>query len=149
MKKALLLALACAAGILSSCLNQSGAVSQAAVEEMLASPRLAVTPFLPAWLHDDKQVIQPLSEPDRQRVCAILLAGEHRHVPELAYQTDDERNPLSRNRFYVYASNAQCLAATLLEERVAMHDVLLTEPQERELYQILRPYLRRLFAMPH
>lgn len=145
MKKMIVVAGALLGGLLSSCISQSSAVSQDAVEEMLASPGLAVTPFVPAWLHEDKEGIWPLSEQDRQRVCSLLQTGEHRHIPELAYQTDDDRAPLSQNRFYIYATNGQCLAGTVLHERVAMHDVVLTEEQERELYRLLKPYLRNVF----
>ena len=66
-------------------------------------------------------------------------------MPELAYQTDDEHNPLVQNRFYIYAMNGQCLAATVLDKRVVMHDVVLTEEQEKELYQLLKPYLKNVF----
>ena len=60
--------------------------------------------------------------------------------------TDDEHAPLVQNRFYIYATNGQCLAGTVLEKRVVMHDVVLTEEQEKELYTILTPYLRKVFA---
>lgn len=131
--------------LLGACLNQSGAVSREAVLEMLDSPKLAVTPFQPIWLNEGTEEIWPLSEADRQKVCAILRAGEARHIPELTYQTDDARNPLSEHRFYIYATNGQCLAGTLLENRVAMHDVVLPPEQEALLYVVLKPYLVRVF----
>lgn len=139
---AMLVAAAC---LLGGCLNQSGAVSAAAVQEMLASPELAVTPFQPAWLNEGSEGIWKLSPAVREQVCSILRAGEPRYVPELAYQTDDARNPLADNRFYVYATNGQCLAGTLLEHRVVMHDIVLQPEQEQQLYTLLKPYLTNLF----
>ena len=131
---------------LNSCLNQSGAVSTDAVQEMLASPRMAVTPFQPFWLNEaGREEAWELDDGARRQVCDILLRGEHRYVPELAYQTDDERDPMAESRFYIYASNGQCLAGTLLENRVAMHDVVLTPEQERQLFQVLKPYLKHVF----
>lgn len=137
---------AVAALLLAGCLHPVGSVSEEAVQEMLASPHLAVTPYQPAWLNEDGEGIWPLSEADRLKVCAILQGGEAREVPELAYQTDDEHAPLVQNRFYIYAPNGQCLAGTLLEKRVVMHDVVLQEAQEKELFTILKPYLRKVFA---
>lgn len=135
-----------AAAMLPACLNQSGSVSSDAVAEMLASPKLAVTPFQPIWLNEGDEEIWALSDAERTKVCALLETGESRHVPELAYQTDDERNPLAQRRFYIYASNGQCLGCTLLEGRVVMHDVVLLPEQEQELYNILKPYLKKVFA---
>lgn len=140
------LMLLAAVAVLPSCLNQSGSVSHEAVQEMLASPKLAVTPFLPIWLNEGGEEIWPLSEADRQKVCELLSAGEPRNVPELTYQTDDERNPMAAHRFYIYASNGQCLAGTRLEARVVMHDVVLLPWQEQELYNVLKPYLENVFA---
>lgn len=113
---------------------------------MLESPRLAVTPFQPVWLDADGRNVWPLTETDRQAVCDILRAGSGRDVPELAYQTDDEHAPLVQNRFYIYATNGQCLAATVLNDRVVMHDVVLPAEQEQALYRILRPYLKKVFT---
>lgn len=138
--------LAAAAAMLPACLNQSGSVSSDAVAEMLASPKLAVTPFQPIWLNAGDEEIWALSEEERAKVCALLETGESRHVPELAYQTDDERNPLAQRRFYIYASNGQCLGGTLMDGRVVMHDVVLLPEQEQELYNILKPYLKKVFA---
>ena len=143
MKKTALSVCAAAGGLLSACLPQNASVSQDAVEEMLASPHLMVTPFVPAWVNDEPG--KQLPAPARERVCAILQSGERRHVPEVAYQTDDERNPLVKNRFYLYASNGQCLAGTVMNGRVVMHDVVLTEEQERELYRLFTPYLEKVF----
>lgn len=136
-----------AALILGACLHQVGSVSQDAVVEMLESPGLAVTPFQPAWLHEGNEQIWALKEEDRIKVCDILRAGEPREVPELAYQTDDAHAPLAQRRFYIYASNAQCLAATVLENRVMMHDVVLQPEQEQQLYLVLKPYLARVFSV--
>ena len=133
----------CAA--VSSC-HTIGSVSTEAVQEMLESPGLAVTPFQPVWLDADGRNVWPLTETDRQAVCDILRAGSGRDVPELAYQTDDEHAPLVQNRFYIYATNGQCLAATVLNDRVVMHDVVLPEEQERTLFRILRPYLKKVFT---
>ena len=144
MKK-LLICVACGV-MLASCLNQSYSVSSDAVDEMLAAPGMAVTPFQPAWLNEDGKGIYPLSKEARAKVCAILLAGTNRHVPELAYQLDDENDPLAQNRFYLYASNGQCLAGTVMDTRVVMHDVVLTEAQEQELFALLKPYLKKVFT---
>ncbi len=144
MKK-LLICAACGL-LLASCLNQSYSVSSDAVDEMLAAPGMAVTPFQPAWLNEDGKGIYPLSKEARAKVCAILLAGRNRHVPELAYQLDDENDPLAQNRFYLYASNGQCLAGTVLDTRVVMHDVVLTQEQEKELFSLLKPYLKKVFT---
>lgn len=144
MKK-LLICAACGV-MLASCLNQSYSVSSDAVDEMLAAPGMAVTPFQPAWLNEDGKGIHPLSKEARAKVCAILLAGKNRHVPELAYQLDDENDPLAQNRFYLYASNGQCLAGTVMDTRVVMHDVVLTEAQEQELFALLKPYLKKVFT---
>lgn len=132
--------------MLPSCLSQSGAVSPEAVQEMLASPKLAVTPFQPIWLNEGGKEIWMLAEDARSKVCAILRAGEARHIPELTYQTDDERNPLAAHRFYIYASNGQCLAGTQLEKRIVMHDVVLPPELEQQLYSVLEPYLKNVFA---
>ena len=67
-------------------------------------------------------------------------------MPELAYQLDDENDPLAQNRFYLYASNGQCLAGTVMDTRVVMHDVVLTEAQEQELFALLKPYLKKVFT---
>ncbi len=144
MKK-LLICAACGL-LLASCLNQSYSVSSDAVDEMLAAPVMAVTPFQPAWLNEDGKGIYPLSKEARAKVCAILLAGKNRHVPELAYQLDDENDPLAQNRFYLYASNGQCLAGTVMDTRVVMHDVVLTEAQEQDLFALLKPYLKKVFT---
>lgn len=127
------------------CLQQSYSVSTEAVAEMLESEVLLVTSFQPAWLNEGSEGMWRLSPGDKAKVCAMLRTGENRHVPELAYQTDDERNPLSRNRFYIYSDNGQCLAATVMNDRVVMHDVVLQPEQEKELYGILKPYLKHLF----
>ncbi len=144
--------LICSAAILlgmvscfSSCQPITGSVSGDAVQEMLASPRLAVTPFQPAWLDEEGRNIWPLAEADRVDVCSILRTGAAREVPELAYQTDDENAPLAKNRFYIYASNGQCLAGTVMNDRVVMHDVVLSEAMEKELYRVLKPNLKKLF----
>lgn len=142
--KAVLLSAACI--LLSACLPPTGSVSEEAVKEMLASQKLAVTAFQPAWLNEDGKGIWPLSEADCAAVCAILQSGESRDIPELVYQTDDEHAPLVQNRFYIYATNAQCLAGTVLADRVFMHDVELPQEKERELYRILKPYLVKVFA---
>ena len=145
MKKLLLcIGLACVG--VTGCLNPSYSVSRDAVEEMLTAEQLAVTPFQPAWLSESGENMWQLPAETKARVCAILLAGTSRYVPELAYQTDDVHAPLVQNRFYIYASNGQCLAGTVLGNRVAMHDVELELAQEQELYQILKPYLKRLFT---
>lgn len=144
MKK-LLICAACGV-MLASCLNQSYSVSSDAVDEMLAAPGMAVTPFQPAWLNEDGKGIYPLSKEARAKVCAILLAGKNRHVPELAYQLDDENDPLAQNRFYLYASNGQCLAGTVMDTRVVMHDVVLSQEQEQELFALLKPYLKKVFT---
>jgi hypothetical protein len=132
--------------MLAGCQTPTGSVSEEAVLEMLESPKLAVTPFQPAWLNEDGKGIWPVSEEVRAAVCDILKAGEARDVPELAYQTDDEHAPLARNRFYIYATNGQCLAGTVMHDRVAMHDVVLSEEQEKALYVLLKPYLQKLFT---
>ena len=142
MKKTAFLMCAVAGVLLSACLPQNATVSQDAVAEMLASPHLAVTPFVPAWLQDAPK---PLLAKTREQVRAILQAGERRHVPEVVYQTDAEHTPLVNNRFYLYGSNGQCLAATVMNDRVVMHDVVLPEDRERELYSILKPYLEKVF----
>lgn len=144
MKK-IICSLAAVAALLSGCMHQSYSVSTDAVEEMLAAPALAVTPFLPAWLNEGGEDIWKLSEADRTRVCAILRSGKNRPIDELVYQMDDGSAPLAQNRFYLYASNAQCLAGTVLDKHVIMHDIMLEEVQEQELYTILKPYLRKLF----
>lgn len=131
--------------LLAGCLHPTGSVSEEAVLEMLDSPKLAVTPYQPAWLNEGGEEIWPLSEDDRLKLCAMLKSGAERDVPELAYQTDDEHNPLVQNRFYIYAKNGQCLAATVLDDRVVMHDVVLSESQEKELYQLLKAYLKNVF----
>ena len=138
--------LALAGACFSSCQSVIGSVSAEAVQEMLESPRLAVTPFLPAWLDEDGSTRSPLSEKEQQAVCAILRSGTAREVPELAYQTDDEHAPLVQNRFYIYGSNGQCLAGTVLNERVVMHDVVLPVEQEQALYQVLKPHLKKIFS---
>lgn len=135
-----------AALVYTGCLNPSYSVSEEAVQEMLAAPKLAVTPFQPVWLNEDGKELWPLSDEVRRQVCDILRSGENRHVPELAYQTDDEHAPLVKNRFYIYAPNGQCLAGTVLGERVAMHDVVLSEEQERLLFSLLKPYLKKVFT---
>lgn len=137
--------LVAAAMLLTGCFTPMGSVTEDAVLEMLESPKLAVTPYQPAWLNEDGQEIWPLSEADRLKVCEILKSGEEREVPELAYQTDDEHNPLVQNRFYIYALNGQCLAGTVLDSRVVMHDVVLPEEQEKALYKLLKPYLKNVF----
>ena len=142
MKKTTFLMCAVAGVLLSACLPQNATVSQDAVAEMLASPHQAGTPFVPAWLQDAHKTLVAKT---REQVRAILQAGERRHVPEVVYQTDDEHNPLVNNRFYLYGSNGQCLAATVMNDRVVMHDVVLPEDRERELYSILKPYLEKVF----
>ena len=145
MKNALIVLAAGCCGLYTGCVQQSYSVSTEAVAEMLDSEVLAVTSFQPAWLNEGSEGMWKLTQGDRDKVCAKLRTGENRHVPELAYQTDDEHNPLSRNRFYVYAGNGQCLAATVMNDRVVMHDVVLQPEQEKALYGILKPYLKHLF----
>lgn len=144
MKK-IICSLSVGAAFLSACTYQSYSVSTDAVQEMLAAPAMAVTPFEPAWLNEDGERRWKLSEPDRAKVCTILQSGKNRPIPELMYQVDDDNAPLAQNRFYLYASNGQCLAATVANDRIIMHDVVLQEAQEKELYILLKPYLRNLF----
>ena len=141
-----LVALLALCSLMVGCVTPTGSVNAEAVQEMLASPSLAVTPFQPAWLDADGSAIWPMTEADCEKVRSILKSGTSRDIPELVYQTDDEGAPLARNRFYIYAKNAQCLAGTVLGNRVVMHDVVLTEEQEKELFLILKPYLRRIFT---
>lgn len=145
MKKLLCSAALLVVAALASC-HVTGSVSEESVAEMLESPKLAVTPFQPAWLDEDGRSIWPLGETDRLAVCGILRAGSGRDVPELAYQTDDEHAPLVQNRFYIYGSNGQCLAGTVMNDRVVMHDVVLSVAGEQALYKILKPYLKNIFT---
>lgn len=130
--------------LLSGCVQEYGSVNPEAIQETLNAPRMAVTPFQPAWLME-KGDMAPLEETALQQVRTLLQEGSPRRVPDVAYQTDDADAPLAQNRFYLYGSNAQCLGATLLEERVVMHDIELTEETEKKLYQVLRPYIDRIF----
>lgn len=130
--------------LLAGCMQEYGSVNPEAIQETLNAPRMAVTPFQPAWLME-KGDMAPLVETDLQQVRTLLQEGSPRRVPDVAYQTDDAADPLAQNRFYLYGSNAQCLGATLLEERVVMHDIELPEETEKKLYQVLRPYIDRIF----
>lgn len=130
--------------LLGGCMQEYGSVNSEAIQETLGAARMAVTPFQPAWLME-KGDMQPLAEADLLQVRVLLQEGSPRRVPDVAYQTDESDAPLAQNRFYLYGSNAQCLGATLLEERVVMHDIELPEETEKKLYQVLRPYLVRIF----
>ena len=145
MKRVLFGLLAGCCFLFAGCLQQSYSVSTESVAEMLDSEVLVVTSFEPAWLNEGTEGMWKLTPGDKDKVCAMLRMGENRHVPELVYQTDDEHNPLSRNRFYIYSNNGQCLAATVMNDRVVMHDVVLQPEQDKNLYGILKPYLKHLF----
>lgn len=135
------------AGVVSEgCRQPSGAVMDTVIREMLCAPRMALTPCNPAWVLERRE-IHPLSAVQISQVRDLLRKCPVRHVPERYYRVPEEgnRDDYSEFVFYLYASNAQCLGGRLIGERALMDDMELSEEQQRQLYMLLRPQLRRLF----
>lgn len=130
---------------LSSCSSTSGSVGAESFAEMLTAPSMAVTASSPGWLLE-KSEIHPLNTAQVARVKEILQAGELREVSERYYRSAAEgnRGDSTDAIFYLYASNAQCLGGRVIEDRVLMDDLDLSEEAERELYNLLHPQLKKL-----
>ncbi len=131
-------------GLWTSC-QQTGTVNTEMLRETLSCRKMAVTPHQPAWLSEQKD-IHPLSAADLQKVQTILRSGSTRHVADRYYRNEEEgnRGDSSSNLFYLYGDNAQCLGGRVINGQVYMDDLKLNEPQRRELYRILTPYLQKL-----
>ena len=131
---------------LSGCCSTSGSVGAESFAEMLTAPAMAVTASSPGWLLEKKD-IHSLSAAQVVRVKEILQAGELREVSERYYRSASEgnRGDSTDAIFYLYASNAQCLGGRIIEDKVLMDDLNLSEEAERELYTLLHPQLKKLF----
>lgn len=130
---------------LSGCSSTSGSVGAESFAEMMTAPSMAVTDTNPGWLLE-KSDIHPLSAAQVARVKEILQAGELREVSERYYRSASEgnRGDSTNALFYLYASNAQCLGGRVIEDRVMMDDLNLSEEAERELFTLLHPQLKKL-----
>lgn len=133
-----------------SCSQPYGSVGHDSVSEALAAKAMAVTPCVPGWLLEPSQ-IHRLSSQEMQRLRRILKRGELRRIHERYYRDPNmgNRNDTTSCIFYLYASNGQCLGGRVVGDKALMDDFDLPESDCKELYALLRPHLRQIFALPN
>ena len=125
--------------------QQGGMVNEEMLRETINCTRIAVTPHQPAWVSEQKD-IHLLSAADLLKVKSILRNGDARYVAEKYYRDEEggNRDDSSSELFYLYGDNAQCLGGRVVNEQVYMDDLDIEEAQRIELYNILKPYLKKL-----
>lgn len=136
----------CVALALSMCTHPYGSVSQEAVAEALRSERLAITPRIPGWLLEKRQ-IYPLEAAQISRVREILRPEKVRQVDEKFYrsETQGNRNDNTSRIFYLYAGNGQSLGGRVIGQHALMDDFDLSEQETAELYSMFHPVLTKLY----
>lgn len=146
MKKELLRNACISMGIvllLGACTRTYGSVSPEGVAEALSSGHLAITPHMPGWLLERRQ-IKRLSEAETKRVCEILRPEKVRVVSEEYYRNESQgnRGDDTEHIFYLYSANGQSLGGRIVGRKALMDDFELTDAESEELYTIFFPYLR-------
>ena len=146
-KTSLRIVLAAAAALVAgACSQPNGALSQSAVNATLKAPKLAVTPYEPSWLQEPSQQ-HLVSDSQRVGLRKLLKDAKVRRIPDSMYRSAEEgnRGDNSQRLFYLYGSNAQCLGARVVEQRVLLDDLGMDERTESALYNLLYPQLKLLF----
>ncbi len=132
---------------LGACTSTPGSMTREGVAEMLSAQKVAVTPRDPGWLLEQKD-IHLLSDADRAKVCEMLRREPVREVDEKYYRKAElgNRGDTSKQIFYLYGDNYQCLGGRVVEgKRVLMDDLEMEDAEAQELYRVLLPYIRKLF----
>ena len=131
--------------LLVTCAQRYGSVAQESVEETLTSDVIAVTPCIPGFLLEPEQ-IHRLSSGEKRQLLTILRRGEMKVVHESHYRdaAPGKREDMVKGVFYLYGSNAQCLGGRVMEGKVLMDDIELSEEDSRELYRLLYPHLSKV-----
>lgn len=141
------IALLAAAGFtLAACQQGNGALSQGAVRATLAANTLMVTPSEPYWLLEEGQR-HKLTDAQRTQLRALLKNARVREVPDSMYRSAEEGNRYDSSNmiFYIYGSNAQCLGARVVGQRVMLDDLQLDVATQQRIYTLLKPQLVKLF----
>lgn len=135
-------------GAFSSCQQPvMGSMSRASVDDLLGAERFAVTPCTPGWMLEKSDIFE-LGADEASQLRALLSRAPLNEVREEVYRTSDAcaLGKKSDRRFYLYASNAQCMEAHLVDGgRVEFDDLKLSPEDQVKVYCLLRPQLRRLF----
>ena len=128
MRRVLVLMLsALSVGAFSSCQQPvMGSMSRASVDDLLGAERFAVTPCTPGWMLEKSDIFE-LGADEAAQLRALLSRAPLNEVSEEAYRTSDAcaLGKTSDRRFYLYASNAQCMEAHLVDDiahAVDIHD---------------------------
>ncbi len=139
--------------LLSSCTQEpygsdDDNMSLTEVHDALQSPQIAVTPMMPGWLLEPKD-IHLLSNEDKLTLVTIAEKGRVREIPEDYYDNPQPRynNKDSRQVFYLYASDAQCLSCRVVKgNRILIDDLELSKTDTKKLYKLLFPYVNKMAA---
>ncbi|MFI3244629.1 MAG: hypothetical protein R3Y56_10290 [Akkermansia sp.] len=138
-------------GLLSSCTqepNDFGSLSMSEVHDALQSPQIAVTPMMPGWLLEPKD-IHLLTHEDKLKLVDIASRGIVREIPAEYYDNPEagNRKDDSRQLFYLYASDAQCLGCRVIKgNRILIDDLDLKRSDTKKLYTLLIPYVSKMSA---
>lgn len=144
-----LLLTALSLSLLSSCTQEPddiGSLSVSEVHDALQSPQIAVTPLMPGWLLEPKD-IHLLSHEDKLKLVNIAEKGMVRQIPADYYDSPEHgnRNDDSQQLFYLYASDAQCLGCRVIKgNRILIDDLELPREDTKELYKLLIPYVNKM-----
>ncbi len=123
-----------------------GSLSLTEVHDALQSPQIAVTPMMPGWLLEPKD-IHLLSHEDKLKLVDIASRGILREIPVEYYDNPEHgnRDDDSRQLFYLYASDAQCLGCRVVKgNRILIDDLDLKSSDTKELYKLLIPYVSKM-----
>lgn len=126
--------------------DYTGSLSMTEIHDALHSPQIAVTPLMPGWLLEPKD-IHLLSHEDRLKLLRIAEKAHARQIPDSYYDQAEHgnRGDDSAQLFYLYASDAQCLGCRVVKgKRILIDDLELTKAQSKELYKLLMPYVNRM-----
>lgn len=130
----------------SSAPDHYGSLSMTEIHDALQSPQIAVTPLMPGWLLEPKD-IHLVNHDDRLKLAKIVEKGRVRQIPETFYDSAEHgnRGDDSTQLFYIYASDAQCLGCRVVKgERILIDDLELSKSQTKQLYKLLMPYVKRM-----
>ncbi len=136
-------------GLFSSCTQEPddlGSLSLSEVHDALQSPQIAVTPMMPGWLLEPKD-IHLLTHEDKLALVDIANRGILREIPAEYYDNPEQgnRDDDSRQLFYLYASDAQCLGCRVVKgNRILIDDLDLKRNDTKKLYTLLYPYVKKM-----
>ncbi len=136
-------------GLFNSCTqepNDLGSLSLREVHDALQSPQIAVTPMMPGWLLEPKD-IHLLKHEDKLALVDIANRGILREIPAEYYDNPEmgNRGDDSRQLFYLYASDAQCLGCRVVKgNRILIDDLDLKSSDTKKLYTLLIPYVSKM-----